>query len=483
MRTLLLLLLAVPSPARDLMKDPVPSVPPATRAAALETRAGWVVGWRQMTSRKGVDEALAWAKAAGLDTLFVQVRVSGDAYYRSDLTPRAEALKEQGDFDPLGYALEKGHKQGLKIHAYLNMGVIWRGLTPPLSPLHVFNAHPAWILHDVSGKIAFPGKDDPTPSVVEGNVWVEWADPDLRAHLAAVAGEVASRYPVDGVHLDFVRYPARMGPRTPAAGKGPATHTREGDEWREAQVTAGLRGVRDAVKAARPGTPVSAAVLAAWSLAEGRNFTAYRRWVEDGTLDFAVLMDYFPDVAWVRQALQNSVETLDPSRVIAGFSVKAHPPERVAEQIEWGRELGLRGFCLFSLDRDETPNPSEYLAKLRALAIPDRKDDRYASREPLWIRVGTLDAERRSWTLRFYSRRGNAKLVVYPRGLAGMKLAIEGKDLPPLSFQDGRPAVVDLRPFLKPFERETAANHDFLLKAEAEGEGRADVFVVDYYAN
>ena len=474
-----------------------PAMPPSTWAQKNEMRAGWVVGWRQMTSPKGIDDAVAWAEKARLNALFVQVRVSGDAYYQSDLVPRAETLKNQPvDFDPLAYMLKKAHAKGMKVHAWFNTGVIWRGLTPPVSPQHVFNAHPEWILKDASGRVAFPRSDDPKPSVVEGNVWVEWANPELRAHLAAAAAELVERYPVDGLHYDFVRYPARMGPRTPGVGYDPASvalfkketghmpveHERAWDEWREAQVGAGLRAIHDAVKAKRPGVEVSAAVLAAWSLAEGRNMTAYRRWTDAGILDFAVLMSYFPDPSWIQQSLLNAVETLDPRRVVAGYSVKAHTPERVAEQLDWSRSAALRGWALFSLDRDETPDPDAYLARLRALAIPDAADTRYASREPLWIRVGVLDATNQSWTLRFYSRRGRARIIVYPRGAEAASFSVEGATIP-VRFDGEKPFEADLTPYLKPFARETAANHDYLLSATLRGAGSAQVFIVDSYGD
>ena len=37
-----------------------------------------------------IDQAVAWAQDAGLNTLFVQIRASGDAYYATDLIPRAD---------------------------------------------------------------------------------------------------------------------------------------------------------------------------------------------------------------------------------------------------------------------------------------------------------------------------------------------------------------------------------------------------------
>ena len=98
--------LIVLSTGTGLAFEALPEVPPATFNAKREMRAGWIVGWRQMTSTAAIDEAINMAQAAGLNTLFVQVRVNADAYYLSELVARAESLKGQpAAFDPLDYAL------------------------------------------------------------------------------------------------------------------------------------------------------------------------------------------------------------------------------------------------------------------------------------------------------------------------------------------------------------------------------------------
>ncbi|MBI5201597.1 MAG: family 10 glycosylhydrolase [Elusimicrobia bacterium] len=487
------------APAHDgLAAIAVPASAPATWQEKREMRAGWVVAWRQMTSPAGIDQAIEWAEAAGLNTLFVQVRASGDAYYESKLVPRAEELKDRPLFDPLAYALEKGHAKGLQVHAWLNAGLVWRSsTTAPLSPDHVFNKHPDWILHDATGKLGFPDPaKDPSPGYVEEHYWANWGHPELQKHLVAVAREVADRYAVDGIHLDFVRFPARMGPRTPGAGYGdaavarfkkdtglePAEHTREWDEWRTDRVGETVKDIYWAVKGSHPRMDVSAAALGAWNLAAGRNFTGYRRWLEAGILDFAVLMSYYKDTTWIWESAINAGELVDPRRVVLGLFLPHHTPEVEAQQVRLAREQGLKGFALFPLDREDMPKIDEFLPEFKRLAITDPADDRYSSREPLWNRVGLVDDARKSWTLRFYSRTGNSKLVLYSRGMTAFRAKINGRPLPPL---DPRTGVLqaDVTAYLEPFKREVAANHDFQLSVEAEGNAGfyGQVFVVDYY--
>ena len=527
MRLLLVALLAgcaAPPPRRP---SPAPAAPPASAAAAeldaplgqglaaldvpaqtpttfnerTEMRAGWIVGWRQMISTSAIDDALGLAEAAGLDAVFVQVRIAGDAYYRSSIVPRAEALEGQpADFDPLAYALKRGHAKGLAVHAWINTGVVWRSSsTLPSDPRHIFVAHPDWILRDANGKLHFPDPArDPQPGYIEENYWANWNDPGFQKHLVAVVGELASRYPVDGVHFDFARYPARMGPRVVGVGydaasiarfeketgQKPAEHTRAWDEWRLAQVGRTLKACRDEIKRRRPKALVSAAVLAAWNLGYGRNSTAYRRWLNDGTLDFAVLMSYFKDRAQIRQSVINARETADSRRVVLGLYMPLLSPQAAAREIELSREQDLKGFSLFPLDGVDLKDPKPYLERLRALAVPPKDDARYAQREPLWNRVGVLDADRRSFSLRFFSRTGRTKVVVYPRGIASLRLAVNGASFKPIAVSTGSDVLqLDLTPWLNPESREVFNNHDFTLTASADGppESYAEVFTVDYY--
>jgi uncharacterized lipoprotein YddW (UPF0748 family) len=78
-------------------------------AVTPEVRALWVVR-TSITSPEAIEKVVSDAKRAGINTLIVQVRGRGDAYYRSRWEPRSDALKEQPtSFDPLAEVLRQAH--------------------------------------------------------------------------------------------------------------------------------------------------------------------------------------------------------------------------------------------------------------------------------------------------------------------------------------------------------------------------------------
>src|SRR5262245_4540523 len=93
---LLLSLLACPSLAQSKLPD---------GPSSGEVRALWVV----RTTLTSPDKIRAMVKAAadsGFNTLIVQIRGRGDAYYNSRVEPRATELKDQpASFDPLAVTL------------------------------------------------------------------------------------------------------------------------------------------------------------------------------------------------------------------------------------------------------------------------------------------------------------------------------------------------------------------------------------------
>src|SRR4030095_11429160 len=111
---------------------------------ANEVRALWVVR-SSLTSPEKIHKMVESAKTAGFNTLIVQVRGRGDAYYRSRWEPRATELKDQpAEFDPLAVTIAAAHQRGLKVHAWLNTSLLANLDALPEDPNHVFTKHPAW---------------------------------------------------------------------------------------------------------------------------------------------------------------------------------------------------------------------------------------------------------------------------------------------------------------------------------------------------
>lgn len=126
----------------------------------------------------------------GLNSIFLQVRPSGDALYRSKIVPwsgfltGARGASPEGDFDPLAFWVEECHKRGIQLHAWMNPYRLTTGEAAVLS------FPKEWVLDHTDGrKYLNPGV------------------PAVREHLLSVVREILSAYAVDGIHFDDYFYP------------------------------------------------------------------------------------------------------------------------------------------------------------------------------------------------------------------------------------------------------------------------------------
>ena len=210
-----LLLLAAgtaPPPA----PTPTTTAPPAVRAAE-EMRGVWVVR-TALTSPQAVDAAVDEASRAGANALFIQVRGRGDAFYESQLVPRSDLLATQpADVRPVR-ARDRAGARARPRGARVVQRPAGRELQP--APAARPRARAAPGLGDAAAPRRAPRADrrparaalarqaDARPGDVEGQ-YLSPAAPGVADHLEAAVRELMRRYPVDGFHLDFIRYPSR----------------------------------------------------------------------------------------------------------------------------------------------------------------------------------------------------------------------------------------------------------------------------------
>ena len=353
----------------------------------------------------------------GFNTLIVQIRGRGDAYYKSRVEPRAVELKDQPpDFDPFAFTLSEAHKKGLKVHAWLNTSLLANLDALPADPAHVYNKHPEWLavpkpvareLYEMS-----PGDAAYRQKIVEwskGNraelegVYTGPANPKVREHIYKIWIDVLKHYPVDGLHFDYVRFASpdfdysrtslsqfqkwlwpqitkreqqdlkssmKQDPLA-AAEKFPAKFA----DFQRAQVTALVDRIYRAVKSRRPQVTVSAAVFANDENAYTRRFQDWRRWLQLGILDVACPMAYSTDTAIFQKQIEVAVTTANGAkrRIWAGIGAYRIPSDSAVEKINVARALMAEGFILFSYDF--TARPSElnpdgaYLERIRRSAF------------------------------------------------------------------------------------------------------------------
>ena len=199
---LLLLALAVPSPAR---------------AASPPRIALWVepsANLPTLASRERITAMLDRAKAAGVTDIIPEAKNAwGFVIYQSGFAPHirtSSAARSAApaypppaewfpkDLDPLGVIIEEAHARGLRVHAAVN--VFGEGLNPARAgPLF---ERPQWQAQHLTadGRLV--------PSTEVGTIaFANPANPEVQLYELGVIRELVSTYNVDGVVLDRARFP------------------------------------------------------------------------------------------------------------------------------------------------------------------------------------------------------------------------------------------------------------------------------------
>lgn len=341
----------------------------ATPAAGLELRGVWVVR-TALTSPADVDAVVDEAVAAGFNAVLVQVRGRGDAFYASQLVPRSRLLAGQpASFDPLGRLLQRAHARGLEVHGWINVllsaDLPWK---PP--PAHVLSQHPDWVM--VPRALARRAWSAPRAGLAElvreqtrglddvEGLYLTPAAAGVHEHLAAVVDELVRGYALDGLHLDFIRYPGPEFDYSPVALEAFRRHRGEGDplelpqvdpqgfaEFRRGLLTRLAGRLAEAARRARPGIVVSAAVVPEEAQAVHHKFQAWPEWVVRGILDVVCPMAYTPDDRLFQRQLERAGE-LSRGALWIGIGAYRQPVEGTIEKLRLARRLGVRGAVIFS---------------------------------------------------------------------------------------------------------------------------------------
>jgi uncharacterized protein (TIGR03437 family) len=275
---------------------------------AQQYRAFWADAFhRGYKTPAQVDQMIDDLVGARANAVFVEVRLDGSSYYLHSLEPPAQDPEYSPTFDALQYVIERAHARGIEVHAWFAVTPLWRSARPPQDPRHTWHAHgpnapgdQMWMTVSSTGRIS--------TSLDPGH-------PDAFQYLADVILEPAKYYDLDGIHLDYIRYPedANYGWNPVAVARFQRLENRtespdpadpRWSEFRRKQVTDLVRQIYLRAFALKPSIKISAALIA-WgdgprSDAEYRAKDAYSRvfqdwrgWLEEGTLDLGLPMNYF----------------------------------------------------------------------------------------------------------------------------------------------------------------------------------------------
>lgn len=229
-------------------------------------------------------------QAMKVNTVLLQTRVRGDLIYPSAIEPFSHLFTGveglSPGYDPLAFAIAECHKRGMQLHAWL--------VTMPIGK----DEHIAMV-----GKQALPLRKRSLCSHYDGAWYMEPGNPATSDYIVAIVKEIVEKYDVDGIHLDYVRYPDKNKGYPDAAlyrkhGKGLSLAA-----WRRNNITRIIKNVYACVKERKPWVRVSCATLGKYNHltrysslgwdAYNVGFQEAQQWMRDGIVDMLLPMLYF----------------------------------------------------------------------------------------------------------------------------------------------------------------------------------------------
>jgi len=330
-----------------------------------EVRAIWLD--RETIVKAGSEAGLApifdRLRAVGVNLVFFETVNAGYPIYPSRVAPAQNPLTR--GWDPLAAAVKLAKARQMELHPWVWVFAVGHQrhnalLGQPAGYLGpVLTAYPEWANRDNRGSVIPPGQDKP---------FLDPAHPQARAYLLRLFEEMVTRYDVDGLHLDYIRYPFQSGGvhygygaasrhiYQQLTGMDPLTLTphqpqwRHWTAWRTQQVTDFVTTVNQRLKQHRPELVLSAAVFA-----YARPSRLYRlqqdweTWAVTGAVDMVVLMSYAEDTQGLQDLLKPALPIAAPVLFLPGISLVRTTPTAVLDQVQATRNSGLGpGYALFA---------------------------------------------------------------------------------------------------------------------------------------
>ncbi len=226
-----------------------------------EIRAVWIatIGGIDWPRTKAVDarsterqkkeliDILDKLQNANINTILLQTRIRGSVIYPSDIEPWDNAITGKAgkapSYDPLEFAIEECHKRGMELHAWLvsiPLGTTSRQASYGSKSI---TKHHGGLCKSVGGEMfMIPGK------------------PGTADYIADIAKEIVTRYDVDGINLDYIRYPESQYRFSDDNLYSARSGMSKGD-WRRENITRIVRRVHDVVKGIKPWVKLSSSPI------------------------------------------------------------------------------------------------------------------------------------------------------------------------------------------------------------------------------
>ena len=391
--------------------------PTDRKLAQPEIRAIWLDRGTIVRAKSEQDLAKIFDQlaTAGFNTVFFETVNASYPIYPSRIAPEQNPLVK--GWDPLAAAVKLAHERGMELHAWVWMFAAANRrhnaiLNQPADyPGPVLKAHPDWAMFDRQGRLF-------DQNTKKG--FLDPANPEVRAYLTNLLEEIATRYQVDGIQLDYIRYPFQDPSANQTFGYGQAgrqqfqaltgvdpVNVAVGDrvlwqkwtDFRIQQIDTFVESVSRRLKAQRPNLILSAAVF---PLPRPERLQRLQQnwedWAIRGDIDLMIPMTYALDTKGLQQLAQPVLtqSTLSSALILPGIRLLNLPNPVAIDQIQLVRDLPAGGYALFAVENLDA-NLTSILSRTQGGGSPSTSEP-VPYRQPLRAAAARYAALQREWS-------------------------------------------------------------------------------------
>lgn len=364
--------------------------PTRSQLGVTEIRAIWLDRGTIVQAKSEADLAKIFDRfeKAGINTIFFETVNASYTIYPSRIAPEQNPLTK--GWDPLKAAVKLARDRNIEIHAWVwvfaaankRHNIILNQPENYLGP--VLAAHPDWANINNKGQIFDNGN----------KAFFDPANPEVRRYTNALLEEIATNYDVDGIQLDYIRYPFQdiNGNYSFGYGKSarqiflrqtgidPVKLSPQSSLWsqwlnfRIQQIDSFVESAASNLKELRPDLKLSVAVFPFQQQERLLKIQQnWEEWARRGWVDFICPMTYAMDVNEFQKITTPLFEQkYDRSKTIfvPGIRLLNLPEITTIEQMQLLRNLPAGGYALFAAE-----NLSENLESLFSRTQGQSNDD------------------------------------------------------------------------------------------------------------
>jgi uncharacterized lipoprotein YddW (UPF0748 family) len=292
----------------------------------------------------------------GFSKVFLFVKNSDGTVIFRTKSPDVRFVMNDWEGDPLGDAIMIAHDFNIEVHPTFVVFCEghWKGWGIPSEPGPWLSKNPELVQYDRKGEPI-----------------LRWADPakvEVRRHEAELMLEVVKNYDVEGIQLDYIRYPeeaegcfcnyCRMTFKElhgvdPIDVTQPDGNMSKWIQWRAWNITSFVEELRLDVKRENARVKLSAAVFKDYPRCLVTVAQDWPLWISRGFLDFVCPMTYEYDSKVAQYLAKNHRGAAGSGATIyEGLGKRSSQsilsPAEVLEQAEAFKEEGANGITIFS---------------------------------------------------------------------------------------------------------------------------------------